>query len=115
MGEDQEGWVSLPFSLIKSSKCTSGLISYLEDNCSDKQLPTVIFMHGCTGLNHHQSGHMDMFAQLGYPVFAPNSYARPGRQPIDFGGTESWRMEEIKIALAKLKTIPWIDHTKLIL
>jgi len=109
------GWVSLPSSLEKSSKCRSGWIRNLEGNCSDQKLPTVIFMHGRTGLNDSQFAHMEMFAQLGYPVFAPNSFARPGRQPVNFGYTESWRMEEIRIALDKLKTFSWVDQKKLIL
>jgi len=110
-----QGWVSLPFSLMKSSHCRSGLISYLEENCSDKQLPAVVFLHGCTGLNDHQSAHMDMFAQLGYPVFAPNSFARPGRNCVPSDKMINWRMEEIAIATNKLKQLSWIDENKLIL
>ena len=107
------GWVSLPPSI---TKCSSGLIKNLKGNCSNKKLPAVVFMHGRTGLNGSQFAHMDMFAQLGYPVFAPNSYARPGRQPImGFGATAGWRMEEIRIALDKLKTLSWVDQNKLII
>jgi len=61
-----------------------------------------------------QSG---LTAQLGYPVFAPSSFARPGRTR-SCGQADSvmnWRLEEIRIALANLKTMTWIDQNRLVL
>jgi len=113
-----QGRVSLPTSLARSSECRSGPIHNLSKNCSGKKLPAVVFLHGCAGLGHRQFAHMDMFAQLGYPVFAPSSFSRPGRtrscgrfSPLVL----TWRLEEIEIALEKLKTLSWVDQSKLIL
>ncbi|MEQ8806370.1 MAG: dienelactone hydrolase family protein [Rhodospirillales bacterium] len=113
----ERGRVSLPVSMIRAGECRSGIIRNLEPVCSAQKVPAVIFIHGCSGLNFRQFDHMDMFSKLGYPVFAPSSFARPGREK-SCGKADSvmdWRLEEIKIAIENVRKMSWIDQSKLIL
>ena len=113
----EDGYVALPYSIIEQSDCHTGVIKNLKPNCSSQKVPAVVFMHGSHGLRERQFRHMDLFVRLGYPVFAPDSFARPNRRQAR-GKSMSvmhLRLEEVRIAVQNLKKYPWIDQDKLIL
>ncbi|MCF4164136.1 hypothetical protein L2U69_00570 [Zavarzinia compransoris] len=71
--------------------------------------PVVVFLHGCSG---DMAGVPARFAERGFIVVAPWSFARPGR-PASCGdvGPETlrWRLEETRWTLARLRGLPWVD------
>ena len=85
------------------------------------RLPAVIFLHGCRGFGTG-NGFVPYFLDEGFAVFAPNSFARPGRTPFCNGGSSipmeeriDFRREELEFTLARLRDVPWIDTSRLIL
>jgi len=86
--------------------------------------PALIYLHGCLGLVDHDVQWGREVARQGFFVVMPNSFSRPNRQRncnpnTKTGGhwPQSWRyrQEEIAYALAKLRTLPWIDKEKIFL
>lgn len=81
--------------------------------------PAVIWLHGCTGHTNQTALAIRTFQLLGYTVFAPDSFARPGRSALcGMGGMDdrvSMRHEELKYALSQIRTYPWIDQKHLVL
>lgn len=41
--------------------------------------PVLVFLHGCTGINNHDSSWAKFISELGFIVVMPDSMARPGR------------------------------------
>ena len=82
-----------------------------------KKVPVIVFAHGCAGIDYRSAAMIKMFSSLGYPVFAPNHQARPGwrRSCGHSYGIMGQRFAEIDYALAKLREIPWVDQSRLIL
>ncbi len=82
------------------------------------KLPVVIWMHGCQGYDGGTSSIRDLFLSAGYAVIAPNSFSRPGRTAICYGdkkGTMRYRFEEVDYAVERLRELPWVDHSRIIL
>ncbi len=81
------------------------------------KIPAVIFLHGCGGLGGNSIDAMNLFSNAGYSVFAPNSFARPGRARScgRVRGVMHFRDAEIRQALFELKKFSWIDQSKLVL
>jgi dienelactone hydrolase len=80
-------------------------------------IPAVLFLHGCSGFNGRQYHVMSLFIDNGYAVFAPDSFARPGRYRA-CGATRrvlQLRMAEIDYALARIRALPWVDQSRLVL
>ncbi len=67
----------------------------------DAKLPAVIYLHGCSGF-HTGQRLVTAFLDAGYAVFAPNSFARPGREELcglgDMDGRVALRKEEVRQA-----------------
>lgn len=76
---------------------------------SDSRLPVIVYLHGCSG---DMAGVPGLFAQRGFVVVAPWSFARRGR-PESCGdvGPETlrWRLDEARWTLERLKGLPWVD------
>jgi dienelactone hydrolase len=92
------------------------------------QLPTVLFAHGCTGFGEGGRVYARLLAGAGYAVFAPASFARPGRprtcnvkthrtfvSKSVFEQVRTMRTAEIRYALERLAEIPWVDTDNLFL
>lgn len=94
----------------------------------DRALPTVLYLHGCTGFDYSHDGTMGGWAQTltaaGYAVAMPTSFAREYRprncdQATHTGGLAmevmAMRLEELAYALKQLRTLPWVDQRNLFL
>jgi dienelactone hydrolase len=82
------------------------------------RVPAVIYLHGSSGPYNARRWAND-FATFGYAQFAPNSFKRPGRVGLAGTGQMHWRMilrkQELRYALAQIRSISWIDSERLIL
>jgi hypothetical protein len=82
------------------------------------RVPAVIYLHGSAGPTNAGGWAVD-FAEYGYALFAPDSFERPGRENLANTGQQHWRMilrkQEMRYALAQLRSISWIDSDRLIL
>jgi len=82
------------------------------------RLPAVIFLHGCTGF-HTGRRLVKYFLDEGFAAFAPNSFARPGREELCDKGEKDYRIslrrEELKHALSKVREIDWVNSSRLVL
>jgi dienelactone hydrolase len=87
-------------------------------------LPTVIYMHGCTGLGAGDEAFMRRLAEHGYAVIAPDSMARRFRPwqcdpKTKTGGHNTFvydfRQAEVSYALDRLPTVVWADRRDLFL
>ena len=55
-------------------------------------------------------------ARWGFAVFAPDSFARTGREHTCYSGdSQPLRHEEIRYAVARARMLPWVDADNLIL
>lgn len=85
-------------------------------------LPTVLYLHGCTGLNRLSL--LQELARQGFAVVAPDSFARRFR-PLQCrpstrtGGNNlfvyDFRMAEISYALQRMRALDWVDQRRLFL
>jgi poly(3-hydroxybutyrate) depolymerase len=84
----------------------------------------VVYLHGCDGINTLSVKTADLLAMQGFIVFMPDSFARISKpvscQPsLYLGGLHrevlSWRHAEADYAIKRLKALPTMDASKLIL
>ncbi|MGZ3339222.1 MAG: dienelactone hydrolase family protein [Caldimonas sp.] len=85
---------------------------------------TVVYMHGCSGIDALSDKTADMLAAAGYLVFIPDSFARMSK-PVscdpsrNLGGLHrevlSWRQAEAGHALEQVKALPSVDASKVFL
>ena len=82
------------------------------------RLPAVIYLHGCSGF-YAGRRFVTYFLDQGFAVFAPNSFARPGREELCGKGEMDYRIslrrEELKHALSKVQEIDWVNSSRLVL
>jgi poly(3-hydroxybutyrate) depolymerase len=79
--------------------------------------PAILFLHGCAGFNNRQFRVMDLFRDNSAFVFAPDSFARPGRT-ASCGRAARFkhlRFAEIEFALARIRELPAVDQNRLVL
>ena len=86
--------------------------------------PTVIYLHGCTGIWDGTYARINFLAKNGYAVIAPTSFARK-KYPISCepsthkGGlyrpTLIMRQNDAGHAIAKAKTLPWVNKADVFL
>ena len=84
------------------------------------KFPTVIYLHGCTGLKNRDF--LERLARAGFAVIAPNSFARAYR-PLQCdpksktGGYNlfvyDFRLAEISYALHRIGELGWVDQDNL--
>src|SRR5262245_53330343 len=118
----EQARVFLPGSAAPSTPATVPTI--------DRPLPTVLYLHGCTGFDYSHDGTMGGWAQTlnaaGYAAVMPTSYAREDRPRACEQTTHTYhkelapeilrlRHEEIEYALEQLRTLPWVDQRNLFL
>ena len=86
--------------------------------------PTVIYMHGCTGFWSGTKTRIEFLARNGYAVIAPASLARlkypqSCRPETHQGGlyrpTLKMRQNDAGYAIAKAKTLSWVDSSNVFL
>ena len=84
-----------------------------------RQLPVILYLHGCSGLSVAFWKLAEHYARQGYASSAPDSFARPNRRrtcPDDAGAggwrrTAQLRREEIAFARDQLHTLPWVRQS----
>lgn len=87
---------------------------------ANRGFPTVVYLHGCTGLGAFEF--LESLAAAGFVVVAPDSMARRYRplqcNPWSHTGTGNlfvfdFRMAELSYALQQLRALDWVDRDKL--
>lgn len=125
------GQVALAPSLTKTGylyqysgspqKDGSWLAKLEKDLKPDVSAPAVIWLHGCGGQGKETNHALRIFALSGYTVFAPDSFARPGRRTfcyrkrVKMSIRVAMRQEEVKYALSQIRNFPWVDQKHLVL
>ncbi len=87
------------------------------------KVPVVLFLHGSSGLGLAAIGEWQAWlAGFGIASVAPDSMALPQRltykSPIDkatYEKVHALRASEVGIALAALRTLPWVDPARIVL
>jgi poly(3-hydroxybutyrate) depolymerase len=89
-----------------------------------RKIPTVVYVHGCTGLGPGDARWARTLNSAGYAVVAPDSFARSYRwancdPKTHLGGAffeaGTMRQEEIENALKMLRDSPWVDERNIFL
>ncbi len=117
-------------ALIRIPKSSGGYISTTIDELQGGDVspegvwPTVIYLHGCTGIWSGTKTRINFLARNGYAVIAPVSLARlkypkSCRTDTYEGGlyrpTLKMRQYDAGYAIAKAKTLPWVDDSNVFL
>ena len=85
---------------------------------------TVVYLHGCDGINALGLKTADLLAAAGYLVFMPDSFARLDKprscEPLEYRGglhreVLAWRHAEADWALRQVKSLPAVDVRRLFL
>lgn len=91
----------------------------LESLPAGKKYPTLLYLHGCYGIDRDQS--LEFWRQLaraGYAIIRPDSFARRNR-PEQCGKQVAWvyeaRLSEVDYALEKMRHLPWVDLNNMVL
>ncbi len=105
----------------------AGSLRHPTSNDADRDrrpFPTVLYLHGCTGLGEAGRDFMAWLAGQGYAVVGPDSLARRYR-PLQCdpktrsGGYNlfvyEFRLAEVAYAVERLKALPWVDRDNLVL
>ena len=71
----QASWVDFPAGYGDGQTKTIGNLS-ADEKLSSNKLPTIIFVHGCAGMLRGGKRRVDFFADNGYAVISPISFAR---------------------------------------
>lgn len=75
--------------------------------------PAVLFLHGCHGLIRGGLGYRKLLMSVGYAIFEPDAFARPGHSCST--STLGRRRQELAYALSQIRKLPWVDHDRIIL
>lgn len=85
---------------------------------ADRRYPTVIYMHGCSGLWRGTFRRIDFLAENGFAVIAPASFARK-KYPVScdpethrgglYRGTLKMRQYDAGFAIKRAKKLSWVD------
>ncbi len=92
------------------------------------RIPTVLYVHGCSGFGNSGRAYAAALLDAGYAVVAPDSFARPGRpRTCDprrhvtvvprrvIGAARAMRIAEIRHALEHIGELAWVDRDNLFL
>ena len=89
-----------------------------------KEFPAIVFLHGCSGIGEGTYTRINFLAANGYAVIAPPSLAREKYpQSCDpenlrgglYRGTLKMRQFDAGYAIAKAKTLAWVDAGRVFL
>jgi len=89
-----------------------------------QRLPTIVYMHGCAGINHVAVETAEFLRASGYAVIMPDSFARRDKptscDPLTLKaglhrGVLGWRQAEARNAVEQARGLPWVDGERLFL
>ncbi len=95
----------------------------MREVAADRPWPVVLYFHGCTGIVHHDRRWGDALSAIGVAVVQPDSFARtyrrsncdPGARTVNlFPAASGMREEEVRHAVARARTTPWIDAERIV-
>lgn len=107
---------TFPLIWLNPSKWNEQFVSELASPI--QQLPVAVFLHGCGGITESNKVFINLLSKAGWVVFAPDSFARPGRSAQCYAQTSqtySHRIQEARYALTRLQEATWVDQKRLIL
>ncbi|MGI9227966.1 MAG: dienelactone hydrolase family protein, partial [Gammaproteobacteria bacterium] len=117
-------------ALVRIPNAEDKYIATTIDGLSDKKIkmiqgyPTVIYLHGCSGVTEGTYARINFLATNGYAVIAPISLARkkypkscdPAQKVAGlYRGTLKMRQHDAGYAIAKAKTLSWVDPNNVFL
>ena len=119
-------WQASLVRLPHNHKVFAGQISDLppEGLSVEKQLPTVIYLHGCSGIWWRTYIRLDFFAENGFAVIAPASFARskypkscdPATKRAGlYRETLKMRQYDALNAIKNAKQLDWVDSRNIFL
>ncbi len=107
---------------VEGGFCMHRRISMVRDRCfkdQGEETAAIVYLHGCAGFDLPNQGQINMLGKLDLPIFAPSSFGRPNRRAQCGSGNITSRMgmraEEARIAIERVKSIPWVDPDKIVL
>ena len=89
-----------------------------------QRLPTIIYMHGCAGINYVAAETAEFLRSAGYAVIMPDSFARRDKpvscDPLTLKAglhraVLGWRQAEARYAVERARALPWVDGQRLYL
>lgn len=124
--ELQRTWQEAPVRIPKHDQVYAGQISDLpiEALPVKEKLPTVIYLHGCSGIWWGTYIRLDFFAENGFAVIAPDSFARikypkscePATKRAGFyRDTLKMRQYDALNAIHNAKQLDWVDSKNIFL
>lgn len=81
-------------------------------------MPAVVLLHGCRGIGAETRAQARIYADLGYAVFAPDSFAREGRRAVCMGqkgDLRFMRQQEARQVRERLHQVDWVDQNRVAL
>ncbi|MDD5391121.1 MAG: dienelactone hydrolase family protein [Gallionellaceae bacterium] len=83
------------------------------------KVPTILYLHGCTGWSNQDDIYRDMLLSEQYAVLMPDSFQRPNRKQCEKQGSlqsrVALRTEEVEFALAEIRKLPWVNQARVVL
>ncbi len=119
-------WQAALVRIPRNQQVFAGQISDLplEGVSVEKQLPTVIYLHGCSGIWWGTYIRLDFFAENGFAVIAPTSFARAkypkSCDPVTkraglYRETLKMRQYDALNAIKNAKQLAWVDSRNIFL
>lgn len=112
----QEAVVFVPGSIFTKSVHTVKV---------DNPMPVIILMHGCSGIQQHETQWAQFLKSQGYIVVLPDSFAMPGRimncdsssntPNLGLVPVRRIRPSEVEYAVSQLKQESWVDRNNIFL
>lgn len=127
-GELAATWNSAHVAVPTPNGIISGKMGDLEtkrklDGLSGR-IPTIVYLHGCLGLEMEAYIDVLNLALAGYAVVAPDSFGRPNRiancdpkmgTTENFPQTFAYREAEIRYAAERVRELTWVDQVNVFL
>ena len=89
-----------------------------------QRLPTIVYMHGCAGINYVAAETAEFLRASGYAVIVPDSFARRDKpvscDPLTLKAglhraVLGWRQAEARYAVEQARALPWVEPARLFL
>jgi dienelactone hydrolase len=117
-------------AIVRIPETNGSYSSYIMSHITEKSVkasqsfPTIIYLHGCSGVWAGTYTRLNFLATAGFVVIAPISFARKKYpQSCDpaiakggmYRGTLNMRQNDAAYAIANAKQLSWVDEDKIIL
>lgn len=120
----QASWIDFPAGYGDGETKTIGTLS-VGERLSSTKLPTIVFVHGCAGMLRGERRRVEFFADNGYAVISPISFAREKyprscsiflpKRSLMYRGTLAMRQYDVAYAIQQARKLEWVDENNLFL